>query len=269
MNLGHQQANKRDTKRQFQNEGKKSNGEVVDVEDIVDEEVGDDCGTTELPILMGNPKSWDSQYSTRRVVPRLQSRTAGLSPSSFPSASFVLFSLSFFLFSPLTSPFPTTALGALRETTASSHPAPPRTAPLHEASPARAKKDVRYRYAGLPKTTIMAKCPASRLTPALGEVVGSYQTCCVLGRSVQLHGFALRDLLTWAEQRQLPTFACSFDQGGLLIAWPTPSCSRHWSGRAWPQVSSTWCARCTVSQGRKLWTRCRRILGQLTFTAVC
>lgn len=59
---------------------------------------------------------------------------------------------------------------------------------------------------------LVAKCLASRLTPALDEVVGSYQTCCVLGRSAQLHGLALRDLLTWAEQRQLPGMVCSFDQ---------------------------------------------------------
>lgn len=45
---------------------KKSNWEVVEpddeVEDIVQEEVGDNWHTTEPPIFVGNPKSWDPQY---------------------------------------------------------------------------------------------------------------------------------------------------------------------------------------------------------------
>lgn len=51
---------------------KKSNRDVVEpdheVEDIVEEEVGDDWGTTEPPILVGNQKSWDPQYTTKPVV---------------------------------------------------------------------------------------------------------------------------------------------------------------------------------------------------------
>ncbi|KAH9371790.1 hypothetical protein HPB48_000074 [Haemaphysalis longicornis] len=51
---------------------KKSNQEVVEpdyeVEDIVEEEVGDNWGTTEPPILVGNQKSWDPQYTTKPVV---------------------------------------------------------------------------------------------------------------------------------------------------------------------------------------------------------
>lgn len=59
---------------------------------------------------------------------------------------------------------------------------------------------------------LIAKCLSVRLTPVLSTVLGPYQACCVKGRSCQLHGFAIRDLIEWANARDLPGIVCSFDQ---------------------------------------------------------
>lgn len=59
---------------------------------------------------------------------------------------------------------------------------------------------------------LIAKCLSVRLTPVLNTVLGPYQACCVPGRSTQLHGFAIRDLIEWANARNLPGILCSFDQ---------------------------------------------------------
>lgn len=59
---------------------------------------------------------------------------------------------------------------------------------------------------------LIAKCLCVRLTPVLNTVLGPYQACCVQGRSTQLHGLAVKDLLLWANTRKLPGIFCSFDQ---------------------------------------------------------
>ncbi|KAH7968495.1 hypothetical protein HPB52_009014 [Rhipicephalus sanguineus] len=59
---------------------------------------------------------------------------------------------------------------------------------------------------------LIAKCLSVRLTPVLSTVLGPYQACCVPGRSCQLHGFAIRDLIEWANARNLSGILCSFDQ---------------------------------------------------------
>lgn len=62
---------------------------------------------------------------------------------------------------------------------------------------------------------LVAKCLASRLTPAHDEVVGCYQTCCVPGRSVQLHGLALRNFLT-RESDGFPAWSAPSTRRGPL-----------------------------------------------------
>lgn len=59
---------------------------------------------------------------------------------------------------------------------------------------------------------LIAKCLATRLTADIDAIVGPYQACCVPFRSAQLHGFALRDLLEWANNKNLSGLLCSFDQ---------------------------------------------------------
>lgn len=59
---------------------------------------------------------------------------------------------------------------------------------------------------------IIAKSLSLRLTPALTNIVGTYQACCIPGRSAELHGLGLRDLLAWATSRNLPGYICSLDQ---------------------------------------------------------
>lgn len=59
---------------------------------------------------------------------------------------------------------------------------------------------------------MIAKCIATRLTDVLDVILGPYQACCVPGRSAQMHGFGIRDLLEWAESRNLQGLLCSFDQ---------------------------------------------------------
>ncbi|KAH7975594.1 hypothetical protein HPB52_003592 [Rhipicephalus sanguineus] len=59
---------------------------------------------------------------------------------------------------------------------------------------------------------LIAKCLSVRLTPVLSTVLGPYQACCVPGRSCQLHGFAIRDLIEWANARNLSGILSSFDQ---------------------------------------------------------
>lgn len=59
---------------------------------------------------------------------------------------------------------------------------------------------------------LIAKCLSVRLTPVLSTVLGPYQACCVTGRSCQLHGFAIRDLIEWVHARNVPGILCSFDQ---------------------------------------------------------
>lgn len=59
---------------------------------------------------------------------------------------------------------------------------------------------------------IIAKSLSLRLTPALTDIVGTYQACCIPGRSAELHGLGLKDLLTWAASRDLPGYVCSLDQ---------------------------------------------------------
>lgn len=44
---------------------------------------------------------------------------------------------------------------------------------------------------------ILAKYLSLRLTPILNTIAGPQQACCVPRRSVELHGIAIKDLLTW------------------------------------------------------------------------
>lgn len=59
---------------------------------------------------------------------------------------------------------------------------------------------------------LIAKCLSTRLTLALDSILGPYQACCVPGRSAQLHGFAIRDLLEWASSKNIAGLVCCFDQ---------------------------------------------------------
>ncbi|KAK8764583.1 hypothetical protein V5799_032808 [Amblyomma americanum] len=59
---------------------------------------------------------------------------------------------------------------------------------------------------------IIAKCLSLRLTPALSSIVGPHQACCIPGRSVELHGIALKDMITWLKSRNLKGTLLSLHQ---------------------------------------------------------
>lgn len=59
---------------------------------------------------------------------------------------------------------------------------------------------------------ILAKVLTERLKRVIGSVVQADQTCGVPGRSISLNLALIRDIISWAEQRQLPLAILSLDQ---------------------------------------------------------
>lgn len=59
---------------------------------------------------------------------------------------------------------------------------------------------------------VLAKVLTERLKKVIGAVVQSDQTCGVPGRSVSMNLALVRDIISWAEQRQLPLAILSLDQ---------------------------------------------------------
>lgn len=59
---------------------------------------------------------------------------------------------------------------------------------------------------------VLAKVLTERLKKVIGAVVQSDQTCGVPSRSVSMNLALVRDVISWAEQRQLPLAILSLDQ---------------------------------------------------------